>query len=53
MSLKPCPDCGVQVSGGAESCPACGKRLKTSDLTMIAAVLIGLLILGAFMRSFS
>lgn len=25
MSLFACPDCGNQVSSGAESCPKCGK----------------------------
>jgi hypothetical protein len=28
MALKPCPECGKEVSEGAYSCPNCGKPLQ-------------------------
>jgi len=28
-NLRPCPDCGHLVSGLAETCPSCGRVLKT------------------------
>jgi len=28
MSLKPCPDCGYQVSKRAEMCPHCGLKVR-------------------------
>jgi len=28
-NLSPCPDCGHSVSGLAETCPSCGRVLRT------------------------
>ena len=50
MALKPCPDCGTEVSPGAEKCPKCGKRFKTSDITLIVTAIVVLLFVGFFMR---
>jgi uncharacterized protein (DUF983 family) len=46
MNLKPCPDCGREVSKSAKSCPQCGRAMKketglvTATLTVIFIVLL-------------
>lgn len=43
-----CKDCGHQVSKNAAACPNCGAKIKrTSVLTWIAAIFIGLLVISA------
>lgn len=44
MALKPCIECGVNVSTKAAACPQCGARAKrpTSLLTKIVASILGL-----------
>lgn len=45
-----CKDCGHQVSKNAATCPNCGMKIKrTSVLTWIAAIFIGLLVISAVM----
>jgi endogenous inhibitor of DNA gyrase (YacG/DUF329 family) len=52
--LKPCPDCGHEVSTKAYSCPSCGRALKRTPGSRAAqgcagfiAMVIGVLILIA------
>lgn len=45
-----CKDCGHQVSKNAAACPNCGAKIKrTSILTWVAAIFIGLLVISAVM----
>lgn len=52
MALKPCPECGNQVSTNAAACPQCGARPKkptslvTKVLASIFAVSIGISIVA-------
>jgi hypothetical protein len=42
MNLKPCPDCGREVSKEAAACPGCGRKLNQSfALWMIVGLTIG------------
>jgi len=45
MALKKCKECGGDVSSKAESCPRCGRPLRTSSAGCTAALLF-LLIIG-------
>ncbi|WP_168389463.1 MULTISPECIES: hypothetical protein [Acinetobacter] len=47
MAIKPCKECGSQISDKAESCPQCGAKQpkKTSKLALIFAGLVLLAIL--------
>lgn len=46
--LTNCKDCGHQVSKNAANCPNCGAKIKrTSVLTWIAAIFIGLIVISA------
>lgn len=48
--LTNCKDCGNVISKNAEACPNCGAKVKrTSVLTWIAAVFIGIMVLSAVM----
>ena len=38
MALKPCPDCGHQVSDAAMACPACGRPLRSRRGGCLTAV---------------
>jgi predicted nucleic acid-binding Zn ribbon protein len=41
LILKPCPDCGTEISRKAAVCPKCGRVLKTPQTIQgIAAALI-------------
>jgi len=52
--LTNCKDCGHAVSKNADACPNCGAKVKrTSVLTWIAAIFIGLMVLSAVMSGFS
>lgn len=52
--LTNCRDCGHAVSKNADACPNCGAKVKrTSVLTWIAAIFIGLMVLSAVMSGFS
>jgi predicted amidophosphoribosyltransferase len=46
--LKPCPDCGKEVSVNAVSCPHCGRKLKQEQTAtgLLAAIIIALIIGG-------
>lgn len=45
-----CKDCGNQVSKNAAACPNCGAKIKrTSVLTWVAAIFIGLLVFSSVM----
>lgn len=47
MSMKPCHECGNQISTQARACPHCGAKPKktTSIMSMVVAVLIGFAVL--------
>jgi hypothetical protein len=52
--LKPCPDCGHQISKTAAKCPNCGRDLNFGQqvaigaaLGILALIIIGLLLIGA------
>ena len=58
MSLRKCPDCGLDVSSAARACPHCGRPNRTSSsvlglsgIVAIAAVCAGALIWRASSRS--
>lgn len=52
--LTNCKDCGHAISKNADACPNCGAKVKrTSVLTWIAAVFIGLMVLSAVISGFS
>lgn len=52
--LTNCKDCGHAVSKNADACPNCGAKVKrTSVLTWIAAVFIGIMVLSAVMAGMS
>jgi predicted RNA-binding Zn-ribbon protein involved in translation (DUF1610 family) len=49
-----CPDCGATVSRRAYSCPHCGRKIRTTPINLLAAIIlgaIGLVVIGAFVRS--
>jgi hypothetical protein len=47
MSLKPCKECGKEISTKAENCPYCGVKIETSGC--LPALIIGGIVLGAIM----
>ena len=49
MALKPCKECGNQISDKAESCPQCGAKQpkKMGIFAWIAIIFVGLLVIGA------
>ena len=49
MAIKPCKECGNQISDKAESCPQCGakQRKKTSWITWGVGIFVVFLIIGA------
>lgn len=55
MALKPCKECGREISTEAKACPHCGKQnptgMKTSPLAMGCLVLIVLVIVGKIISS--
>lgn len=55
MALVKCSECGKEVSTKAEQCPHCGApvRKKTSGCAILAAVLFGLVLLGAMLPTCS
>lgn len=49
--MKPCKECGQQVSTKAESCPNCGRQRPAggvSGTVVLATVLIGLALIAFF-----
>ena len=49
-----CKDCGHAISKNAEACPNCGAKVKrTSILTWVAAIFIGLMVLSAVLAAMS
>jgi hypothetical protein len=55
-NLKPCPDCGREVSKNAAKCPHCGTGLGAFKPLMlgimfglIGIVVVGVLLIGLFM----
>lgn len=52
--LTNCKDCGHAISKNADACPNCGAKVKrTSVLTWIAAIFIGIMVLSAVISGFS
>ena len=49
MAIKPCKECGNQISDKAESCPSCGAKQpkKMGIFAWIAIIFVGLLVIGA------
>jgi endogenous inhibitor of DNA gyrase (YacG/DUF329 family) len=43
MALKPCPECGKEISSSAKVCPSCGKRIPISPIIRIAVIVITIL----------
>jgi hypothetical protein len=41
--LKPCPDCGHEVSRNATACPHCGRGLIPKELIIAAVLLIAVI----------
>lgn len=50
MALKPCPECGAQVSDDAKACPSCGKPVPDKNAALgvgaCLALVVVLLIIG-------
>lgn len=44
MAMKVCKDCGTEVSKSADSCPKCGRKMKSPVLRIIVGIII--LIIG-------
>jgi hypothetical protein len=44
--LKPCPDCGHEVSNKAYTCPSCGRTLKKSPTHPLAQGCAGVIIMA-------
>lgn len=53
MSMKPCHECGGQISTEAAACPHCGAKPKksTSIISIIVAFVIGFAVLQCSMSS--
>ena len=54
MALKPCPECGNEVSKEAASCPKCGHPLKKEKKPMVsrpAGLVLQLIALGLFIAA--
>ena len=49
MAIKPCKECGNQVSDKAQSCPSCGAKQpkKMGIFAWIAIIFVGMLVIGA------
>ena len=45
MTLKPCRDCGNQISVLADICPRCGRLTDSELLRLIPSAILGLVIL--------
>ena len=45
QALKPCPDCGREVSPSAKHCPQCGAFLKAKERENLIWSIIGLVLL--------
>ena len=39
--MKPCKECGKEVSTSANACPNCGRKRPTGGLSLIAKVIVG------------
>lgn len=52
MSLRPCKECGVQVSNKADNCPHCGAPVKKKSPRMGCGSLILIVIFGLFLIIF-
>ncbi len=51
MTMKPCKECGNQVSTKAETCPNCGRQRPgggVSGTVVLATVIIGVVLLLLF-----
>ena len=46
QTLRPCPDCGHQVSQKAYTCPSCGRTLKQPPTYGCAQILLGVLFMA-------
>lgn len=47
MAIRPCKECGKDISTSAPACPHCGaKPRRTSLFTWIVAAFLGLMVLG-------
>jgi hypothetical protein len=54
MALKPCRECGQDISSKARACPGCGARQSTSFLGLVGyalAITCGLFIVLLFVGS--
>jgi len=50
MAITKCKECGAEVSTKAKECPKCGApvKRKTSVVTWVAAIILGLWVIGHF-----
>lgn len=48
MALKPCKECGREISTEAKTCPHCGKGSPTRRTTRLGLVLVGVLVLSVY-----
>src|SRR5438067_556704 len=45
MALKPCKECGKEISTSAKLCPNCGRKYPTGGLTIPAKIFVGIIVL--------
>jgi RNA polymerase subunit RPABC4/transcription elongation factor Spt4 len=45
VNLKPCPDCGHNVSKDAAACPGCGRKIPQGEMFVLWMV-VGVIIVG-------
>lgn len=45
MALRPCKECGQQISSDAKTCPHCGKKVPSSTAAIGCLIVIGLFVL--------
>lgn len=48
MALRPCKECGREISTDAKTCPHCGKGRPTSRTTRLGILLVGILIFSVY-----
>jgi uncharacterized OB-fold protein len=52
LALRPCKECGKQISTDAKTCPHCGKKVDTSFAAGCLTVIIALLVLAILRSAF-
>lgn len=52
MSLRPCKECGKEISSDADRCPHCGKKVdRPSGCFMVILLGLGIIVIGSAFES--